>query len=119
VKIILKVEEKFKIRLSREIDGLRNVGDFVRLIAAQTNRPAGLSLRGRSLRSRSTIAWMLPMAVLPARWPIRSSSTGRDGTAALALLKCRATATPGVSNLSNGAPSVMMAAPSLTAGLDR
>ena len=44
VKIILKVEEKFKIRLSsREIDGLGNVGDFVRLIAAQTNRPAALA----------------------------------------------------------------------------
>jgi acyl carrier protein len=36
VMIILGVEEKFGIRLSsREIDGLRNVGDFIALIAAK------------------------------------------------------------------------------------
>ncbi len=37
VLIILGVEEKFRIRLSsREIDGLRNVGDFIALIGAKT-----------------------------------------------------------------------------------
>ena len=37
VKIILSVEDKFAIRLSaREIDGLRNIGDFMALIAAKT-----------------------------------------------------------------------------------
>jgi acyl carrier protein len=41
VKIILKVEEQFAIHLSsREIDGLRNIGDFVALIGAKTG-PAG------------------------------------------------------------------------------
>jgi|HubBroStandDraft_1064217.scaffolds.fasta_scaffold266224_2 acyl carrier protein len=38
VMIILGVEEKFGIRLSsREIDSLRNVGDFLTLINAKTN----------------------------------------------------------------------------------
>jgi acyl carrier protein len=37
VKIILKVEEQFAIELSsREIDGLRNVGDFIALIGTKT-----------------------------------------------------------------------------------
>jgi acyl carrier protein len=37
VKIILKVENQFAIRLSsREIDDLRNIGDFVALISAKT-----------------------------------------------------------------------------------
>jgi acyl carrier protein len=37
VKIILRVEEQFAIQLSsREIDGLRNIGDFVTLIGAKT-----------------------------------------------------------------------------------
>lgn len=37
VKIILKVEEQFAIQLSsREIDGLRNIGDFIALIGAKT-----------------------------------------------------------------------------------
>jgi acyl carrier protein len=37
VKIILKVEDTFGIRFSsREIGGLRNVGDFVALIGAKT-----------------------------------------------------------------------------------
>ncbi len=37
VKIILKVETQFAIRLSsREIDGLRNIGDFIALIGAKT-----------------------------------------------------------------------------------
>ena len=37
VKIILKVEEQFAIHLSsREIDGLRNIGDFIALIGAKT-----------------------------------------------------------------------------------
>jgi acyl carrier protein len=36
VKIILKVEDQFAIQLSsREIDGLRNVGDFIDLIGAK------------------------------------------------------------------------------------
>jgi acyl carrier protein len=36
VKIILKVEDTFKIRLSsREIGRLRNVGDFINLIGAK------------------------------------------------------------------------------------
>jgi len=41
VKIILKVEEQFAIQLSsREIDGLRNIGDFVTLIGAKTGAAA-------------------------------------------------------------------------------
>src|SRR6266851_7036461 len=60
----------------------------------------------------STIASMLPMAASRARWPITASRTGRGGRAAPALLKCRTLATPGVSDLSNGTSSVMMAAPS-------
>jgi acyl carrier protein len=41
VKIILKVEEQFAIHLSsREIDGLRNIGDFIALIGSKTGSAA-------------------------------------------------------------------------------